>query len=257
MTFKIATWNVNSLKVRLGHVLDWIKENKPDVLALQEIKLQDIDFPEEEIAAAGYNVVFSGQKTYNGVAILSKNVATDPVTDLDGLDDPQRRVLGATIDGLRIIDLYVPNGQSVDSDKYIYKLDWLQHLHETLQSEMSKNPNLIILGDFNIAPEDKDVHEPALWEGKVLCSDKERAALRGIVDIGFADCFRLFEQDEKVFSWWDYRMNEFRRKRGLRIDLIFASHALKEKCIKCYVDIGPRKLERPSDHAPVVAEFEL
>lgn len=257
MPFKIATWNVNSLRVRLPHVLEWLTEHRPDVLVLQETKLPDSDFPVDEIKHAGYEVCYSGQKTYNGTAILSRSPCTDLVTDIPGLNDPQRRVLGATVNGIRIFNLYVPNGESVGSEKYAYKLSWLHHLRVFLEEELKKHPKLIILGDFNIAPDPEDVHDPIEWEGKVLCSDKERAALKAIVDLGFVDSFRLHAQPEKSFSWWDYRMNAFKRNRGLRIDHIFVSQALSTKCERCYIDKSPRALERPSDHAPVVAEFGL
>jgi exodeoxyribonuclease-3 len=255
MSFKVATWNVNSLRVRLPHVLDWLAAEKPDVLVLQETKLIDADFPAEAIQQAGYHVVYSGQKTYNGVAIISRIAGTDSVMDLPGLDDYQRRVLALTIGDMRILNLYVPNGESVGSDKYAYKLGWLQQLAAFVASERKAHPNMIILGDFNIAPEDRDVHDPAEWEGKVLCSDPERDALKVVLDMGFVDCFRLEEQPEKAFSWWDYRMNAFKRNRGLRIDLILVSEALVPRYLKCYIDKTPRGLERPSDHTPVIVEF--
>lgn len=257
MSFKIATWNVNSLRVRLPHVLQWLADHKPDVLALQETKLPDTDFPVNEIQQAGYNVYYNGQKTYNGAAIISRDSCIDLVMDIQGLNDPQRRVLGGTVNGIRIVDLYVPNGESVESEKYVYKLNWLHYLRIFLEGELKKYPNLIILGDFNIAPEPQDVHDPIEWEGKVLFSDKERAALKALLDLGFVDAFRLHKQPEKSFSWWDYRMNAFKRNRGLRIDHIFASQALAAKCDRCYIDKLPRALERPSDHAPVVAEFSV
>lgn len=256
MSFKIATWNVNSLRVRLPHVLDWLAVVKPDVLALQETKIPDADFSVEEIQQAGYQVVFSGQRTYNGMAIISREVAKDIITDLPGMDDPQRRVLAATIGQYRIINLYVPNGESVGSEKYQYKLAWLIKLNAFLQEELKKHPKIIVLGDFNIAPEGRDVHDPLQWVGKVLCSEPERAALQGIIQLGFSDCFRLIEQPEKSFSWWDYRMNAFKRNLGLRIDHILASKALALKCRNCSIDKVPRGLERPSDHTPVIAEFD-
>lgn len=255
MPFKIATWNVNSLKVRLPHVLEWLEAVKPDVLALQETKQQDADFPVDAIKAAGYEVVFSGQKTYNGVAILSRKPMLDVVTDIAGLEDPQRRVLGVTIGDMRIINLYIPNGESIVSAKYGYKLNWLEKLTAVLQEEIRKYPNLIILGDFNIAPDDRDVHDPIAWMDQVLCSVPEREAFQGLLKLGFSDCFRLQEQAEKSFSWWDYRMNAFKRGRGMRIDLILSSPALTSKCIQCIIDETPRTWERPSDHTPVIAEF--
>jgi len=253
---KIATWNVNSLRVRLEHVCDWLNQNKPDVLALQEIKLSNDIFPYEAIAQSGYQSIANGQKTYNGVAILSRNEALDPVYEIPDFEDPQRRVLAATIGDYRIIDLYVPNGQSVGSDKYQYKLKWLAALYEFLQTQLSMYANLVVLGDFNIAPDDRDVHDPVAWQGNVLVSDDERAALQQILDLGLVDTFRCFEQAENVFSWWDYRSAAFRRKRGLRIDLVLASKSLAGRCLTCEVDSEPRTLERPSDHAPVIAVFD-
>lgn len=255
--FKIATWNVNSLRVRLPHVLTWLATAKPDVLALQETKLQDADFPFAEIEQAGYHVVASGQKTYNGVAVLSRTKITDVITDIPILEDPQRRVLCVTVGNFRILNLYIPNGESVDSDKYQYKLNWLHHLDLFLKQELVKSSKMIILGDFNIAPAQIDVHDPALWEGHVLFSARERQAFQNMLDVGFVDCFRLLHPDEKVFSWWDYRMNAFKRKMGLRIDHILASKSLAASCRDCIVDAEPRGWERPSDHAPVVAEFNL
>ena len=252
---RIASWNVNSLKVRLPQVLDWLAANAPDVLGLQETKLVDEAFPVDAIRAAGYEVSFSGQPTYNGVALLSRAPPADVITGLDGLDDPQRRVLGATIDGVRVLNLYVPNGQEVGSDKYAYKLGWLARLHAHLEAELARHPRIIVMGDFNIAPDDRDVHDPREWAGKVLCSEPERAALRRILELGLVDTFRLFEQPEGVYSWWDYRAAGFRRNRGLRIDLVLASAALAGTCNRSWVDIEPRRNERPSDHAPAVAAF--
>ncbi|HLB57817.1 MAG TPA: exodeoxyribonuclease III, partial [Gammaproteobacteria bacterium] len=242
---KIATWNVNSLRVRLPHVLNWLISEKPDVLALQETKLPDADFPIDTIKEAGYDVVFSGQRTYNGMAILSKSPAADIIADLPELEDPQRRVLGVTLDDIRIINLYIPNGESVTSDKYRYKLQWLQKLDLFLKKELRTHSKIIILGDFNIAPADIDVHDPELWKGQVLFSEPERAAFQTILKIGFVDCFRLHTPQEKLFSWWDYRMNAFKRNRGLRIDHILASTALASQCTHCYIDKAPRALERP------------
>jgi len=251
----IATWNVNSLRVRLPQVLDWLAAHQPDVLALQETKLNDPEFPVEALAMAGYQVVYAGQKTYNGVAILAREPLQEVVTDLPGLDDSQRRVLAATVGEVRVLNLYVPNGQAVGSDKYRYKLDWLDHLHGFLGEELQRHPQLVVLGDFNIAPEDRDVHDPTLWAGKVLCSEPERAAFRRLLETGLVDTFRQFEQPAETFSWWDYRAAGFRRNRGLRIDHILASQGLAARCRSCTVDRAPRKLERPSDHAPVVAVF--
>ena len=252
---KISTWNVNSLRVRIEHVCDWLQNNQPDVLVLQEIKLTNDLFPYDEIAACGYQAVANGQKTYNGVAILSRIEAADPVFELPDFEDEQRRVLAATVGEYRVIDLYVPNGQTVDSDKYVYKLNWLAALHDFLQEQLSTYPNVVVLGDFNIAPDDRDVHDPEGWQGNVLVSDAEREALTKILDLGMVDVFRQFERAENTFSWWDYRAAAFRRNRGLRIDLILADKNLAENCLSCAVDIEPRTLERPSDHAPVSAVF--
>ena len=254
---KIASWNVNSLKVRLGHVLDWLAAEKPDVFALQETKTVDENFPVEQIEAAGYRAAFAGQKTYNGVATLSLAPGEEIATELPGLDDPQRRILASTIDGVRVLNVYVPNGQEVGSDKYAYKLDWLEKLRGYVAAELSRHPRLVVLGDFNIAPEDRDVHDPEAWRGKVLCSDPERAALGALLELGLSDLFRLFDQEERLFSWWDYRMLGFRRNHGLRIDLILGSQSLAEACTSCSIDKEPRRRERPSDHTPVVAEFDL
>jgi exodeoxyribonuclease-3 len=251
---KLVTWNVNSLKVRLPQVLDWLAAHQPDVLCLQETKLEDVNFPAAEIVAAGYQVLFSGQKTYNGVAILSKTPATDAVVAIPGFVDVQKRVLAATIAGVRVINLYIPNGQSVDSDKYQYKLGWLEALTAWLADELARHPKLALLGDFNIAPEERDVYDPKAWEGQVLFSQPEREAFRQLISLGLTDSFRLFDQPEKIYSWWDYRMNAFRRNMGLRIDHILLSEALAQTCIACTIDKEMRKLERPSDHAPVVAE---
>ncbi|OGT61027.1 MAG: exodeoxyribonuclease III [Gammaproteobacteria bacterium RIFCSPHIGHO2_12_FULL_45_12] len=256
-TFTIATWNVNSLRVRLPHVLKWLSVIKPDVLALQEIKMPDSDFPVACINQAGYQVIYSGQRTYNGVAILSRAAASQVITDLPGLNDPQRRVLGATINGLRILNLYVPNGESVTSDKYQYKLGWIKQLDVLLKAELQAHHNVLVLGDFNIAPAERDVHDATAWEGHVLFTQPERQAFQSILRLGFKDCFREQHREEAGFSWWDYRMNAFKRHLGMRIDHILASEALYTHCIKAYVDQDPRAWERPSDHAPVIAEFNL
>jgi exodeoxyribonuclease-3 len=252
---KLATWNVNSLKVRLPQVLDWLKGHAPDALCLQETKTEDPNFPRAEIEAAGYVPLHSGQKTYNGVAILAASPAADPVTAIPGFDDPQKRVLAATVGGARVINLYVPNGESVGSDKYRYKLAWLEALTAWLREELARHPRLAVLGDFNIAPEAQDVHDPKLWEGQVLFSEPERAAFGALLGLGLKDAFRLFPQPEKSFTWWDYRMNAFRRNLGLRIDHILLSPALAAACTACAIDREPRKAERPSDHVPVVAEI--
>ena len=254
---KIATWNVNSIRVRLPQVLDWAEKNRPDLLCLQETKLPDADFPADDIKQAGYQVVFSGQKTYNGVAIMSRISAKNIVVDLPKLDDPQRRVLGADYGDLRILNLYVPNGQSVGSDKYAYKLAWLEKLKAYVAAQLKEYPNFIALGDFNIAPTDEDVHDPEAWRGSVLCSDAERAAFKKLLDLGLKDSYRLFEQEPGTFSWWDYRAAAFRRNMGLRIDHILCSKAVSKLCAACYIDKTPRGWERPSDHAPVVAEISL
>jgi exodeoxyribonuclease III len=253
---RIDSWNVNSLKVRLPQVLDWLAANEPDVLGLQETKVIDAAFPVEAIRELGYEVSFSGQPTYNGVALLSRAPQTEVITGLDGLEDPQRRVLGATISGVRVLNLYVPNGKEVGSDKYAYKLGWLDALHAQLRAEIERYPHVVVMGDFNIAPDDRDVHDPAAWAGKVLCSEPERAALQRILALGFVDTFRLFEQPAAAFSWWDYRMAGFRRNHGLRIDLVLSSQALAPACTGAWIDIEPRRNERPSDHAPVGAAFD-
>ena len=252
---QIATWNVNSLKVRLPHLLQWLADNPVDVLCLQETKLTDDKFPVAEINAAGYQVVFSGQKTYNGVAILAKLPLTSVVINNPRFDDPQQRILAATVDGARIICAYVPNGQAVGSDKFDYKLAWLAALRDWLADEVAAHASegLAILGDYNIAPDDRDVHDPAEWAGALHCSSQERAALGALTALGLSDAFRLFEQPEKTFSWWDYRQLAFRRNRGLRIDHILLSKALAARCTACTIDRGPRKWEQPSDHAPVIA----
>lgn len=254
---KLATWNVNSLKVRLPQVLDWSGKHRPDVLCLQETKLQNDQFPAVEIRAAGYEPLANGQKTYNGVAILARAAAADVVTAIPGFPDEQRRVLAATVGGVRVICAYVPNGESVESDKYQYKLKWLAAFSGWLKAELAQHPRLAVLGDYNIAPEDRDVHDPAAWEGKVLFSKPEREALSRLIGLGLKDAFRLFEQPERSFTWWDYRMSAFRRKMGLRIDHILLSEELAKVCTACTIDIEPRKNERPSDHALVIAELNL
>jgi exodeoxyribonuclease III len=252
---RLATWNVNSLKVRLAHVLDWLAANPVDVLCLQETKQPDSDFPQAALQAAGYHSIFSGQKTYNGVAILSREPTGEVQMGIPDHADEQKRVIAATINGVRIICVYVPNGQSIDSDKYQYKLSWLTALHDWLQQELKHHPKLVLLGDCNIAPEDRDVHDPKVWEGNVLVSEPERAKFRSLEQLGLRDTFRLFEQAEKSFTWWDYRMMAFRRNHGLRIDHILISEPLVAQCKSCVIDKAPRKLERPSDHTPVVVEL--
>jgi exodeoxyribonuclease-3 len=251
---KIATWNVNSLKVRLPHVLEWLKTNEPDVLCLQETKLTDENFPIEPIRSAGYDALYSGQKTYNGVSILSRHPFSERVDGIPGFEDEQKRVLSATVNGIRVVCAYVPNGESLDSAKFPYKLKWLDAFSNWLKEELVQYSHLAVLGDYNIAPEDRDVHDPKAWEGSVLVSPEERAVFSRMLKLGFKDSFRLFDQEDKAFTWWDYRMNAFRRNMGLRIDHILLSDALAAKCISCNIDRLPRKLERPSDHAPVIAE---
>ena len=254
---KIATWNVNSLKVRLPHVLDWLAVARPDALCLQETKTEDTGFPFAELEAAGYQALHNGQKTYNGVAILARSAPADVARDLPGFDDPQKRLIAATVDGVRLVCAYMPNGQEVGADKYRYKLQWLAALRDWLRGELARHPRLALLGDFNIAPEDRDVHDPEAWREKILCSTPERAAFRDFLDLGLADAFRLFAQPEKSYSWWDYRMMAFRRNIGLRIDHVLLSPELAKTCRACTIDKAPRKLERPSDHAPVIAELAV
>ena len=254
---KLATWNVNSLKVRLPQVVDWTGKHRPDVLCLQETKLQNDQFPAVEIRAAGYEPVANGQKTYNGVCIVSLGPPSETITEIPGLEDPQKRVLAATIGGIRIINAYVPNGESVESDKYQYKLRWLAAFRDWIKAELARHPRLAVLGDFNVAPENRDVYDPKAWEGQVLFSAPERDAFSSLLAAGFKDAFRLFEQPERSFTWWDYRMSAFRRKMGLRIDHILLSEELAKACTSCTIDIEPRKNERPSDHAPVIAELNL
>jgi exodeoxyribonuclease-3 len=253
---KIASWNVNSLNVRLPHLSSWLGTAAPDVVALQETKLEDSKFPADAIAALGYRSVFSGQKTYNGVAILARSEPRDVVREIAGLDDPQRRILAATVDGVRIVNLYVVNGQQVGSEKFSYKLDWLGKVRDFLHEEMQRHPHTVVLGDFNIAPEDRDVHDPAAWHEQILCSTPERGALKSMLDLGLHDTFRMFEHDGGHYSWWDYRQGGFRRNLGLRIDLILASAALRERCRAAAIDRVPRTWERPSDHAPVLLQLE-
>ena len=255
---KAASWNVNSLRVRLEQVLEWLAEEQVDILGLQETKLPDESFPEDELEAAGYRVIFSGQPSYNGVALLTRQAATDVLTNLPGMDhDPQRRFIAATVDDMRILNLYVPNGQAPGSDKFEYKMKWLACLQAELAKAIKTHEKVLVMGDFNIAPADADVHDPALWQGKIHCSEPERAALRELFSLGLKDSFRLFEQEPGLYSWWDYRMAAFRRNRGLRIDLILVSEPLANHCVGSFIDREPRTTERPSDHAPVIAEFDL
>ena len=249
---KLATWNVNSLNVRLPHVLDWLRDNPIDVLCLQETKQEDSKFPYAELAAAGYKAIHAGQKTYNGVAILSRYEMTDIERGIFNFEDEQQRVISATINGIRIVCVYIVNGQAVDSDKYVYKMRWLNALTIWLEQELKKYPNLVLLGDYNIAPDDRDCHDPAAWLGQILVSPREREAFEKLTALGLHDSFRLFNTEGKNFTWWDYRMMGFRRNFGMRIDHILVSDALKAKCESCVIDKVPRKLERPSDHTPVI-----
>ena len=252
---KLAAWNVNSLKVRLPHLTDWLAKAQPDIVCLQELKLEDAKFPRAEIEAAGYQAAFAGQKTYNGVAILARTGLSEVSIGIPGFADEQKRVIAATVAGVRSVCVYCPNGQAVGSEKYDYKLRWFAALKEYVAAEMARYPQVAVAGDFNVAPEDRDVHDPKAWEGQVHVSEPERAALRALIGLGLKDSFRLFEQPEKSYSWWDYRMMGFRRNAGLRIDHILVSPDLARRCIASAIDKEPRKLERPSDHAPVLAEF--
>ncbi len=250
---KLVTWNVNSLNVRLPHVIDWLKEHQPDALCLQELKLEDIKFPLAAIEEAGYNAVFDGQKTYNGVAILSRSRPEDVTKGMVEFPDEQKRVIAATIDGVRVVCVYIPNGQSIDSDKYQYKLKWLDGLVQYMTRTIRDYGDVALLGDYNIAPDDRDVYDPKAWEGQVLCSDAERAAYQRILALGMQDSFRLFDQPEKSYTWWDYRMNGFKRNLGMRIDHVLLTAGLASQCAGVNIDLVPRKLERPSDHTPVAA----
>jgi exodeoxyribonuclease-3 len=252
---KLATWNVNSLKVRLPQLLTWLAREQPDVVCLQETKLEDHGFPRQEIEAAGYHVCFAGQKTYNGVALLARERPTEIVVGNPLHPDEQKRLLTATIRGICVVCAYVPNGQAVGSDKYAYKLEWLDGLARWVSERLTANPQLVVAGDFNIAPDDQDVYDPAAWAGQILCSDPERAAFRSLLGLGLKDSFRLFDQPAKSFSWWDYRMLGFQKNRGLRIDHILLSETLTVRCKAARISREVRKLERPSDHAPVIAEL--
>jgi exodeoxyribonuclease III len=252
---KLASWNVNSLNVRLPRLLDWLAANQPDAIGLQETKLEDPRFPTMELAAAGYQSVFSGQRTYNGVAILSRLPAADVQADMPQFPDDHKRVLTASVNDIRFVCFYVPNGQSIESDKYQYKLRWLAAATAYVRDELARHPRLAVVGDMNIAPEDRDVHDPLLWRGQVLCTDAERAAFRDWLALGMKDAFRLFDQPEKTFSWWDYRQLAFPKNRGLRIDHILLSPDLAASCTSCRIDRQARKGAKPSDHAPVIAEI--
>ena len=255
---RIASWNVNSLNVRLPQLVRWLEHDDaraPDVLALQELKLEEGRFPRAELEALGYQALVSGQKTYNGVALLARTLPADPVADLPGYDDPQRRVLAATVDGVRIVNFYVVNGQSVGSEKFEYKMAWLEAAREFLAAQLAQYPKLVVLGDFNIAPDDRDVHDPVAWHERILCSTPEREALGRLLALGLHDTFRMFEEAAGHFSWWDYRQAAFRRNLGLRIDLVLVSDALRAHCTGAGIDPVPRTWERPSDHAPVWLEL--
>lgn len=254
---KVATWNVNSLRVRLGHVIAWLKREQPDVLALQETKLKDEDFPLHEIEALGYRAAFNGQPSYNGVAVLARGPVETVAHEIPGFLDPQKRVLVANVGVLRLWNVYVPNGQTVDSEPYRYKLEWLGALRAALAQELQRVPRVLVTGDFNIAPEDRDVHDPVAWQGHVMVSAAERAAYAELVKLGLHDLYRGFEQPERGYSWWDYRAGSFRRDRGLRIDLVLGSGPLARACTAVRIDREPRGWERPSDHAPVIAHFSI
>ena len=254
---QLATWNVNSLKVRLGHVQDWLRSNPVDVLCLQELKLTDENFPITELAALGYTSHFTGQKTYNGVALVTRVPTTDVICNIPGHDDAQARLITGTLGDIRVIGAYVVNGQAVDSPKFGYKMGWLEALRAFVAQEIKKHPKLVLMGDFNIAPDDRDVHDPALWAGQVLCTPQERAHFADLLSLGLHDSFRLFEQPPKIYSWWDYRQLGFQKNRGLRIDHILVSDALKPLVRSSIVDKPTRKNERPSDHAPVIAELDM
>jgi exodeoxyribonuclease-3 len=252
---KLATWNVNSLAVRLPQVLDWLATNPVDVLALQELKLTDDKFPFEALGQAGYSAHCFGQKTYNGVALLSRTPATDVARNIPGFDDEMARVISGTVDGIRVVGVYVPNGQAPGSDKFEYKMEWLTALRRWIKDTLVTHPNLVLMGDFNITFDDADVWDPVGMRDQIHCTDEERYHLRALSAMGLVDSHRLFAQPPKSYSWWDYRDFGFRRNRGLRIDHILVSQALKDRVRSCVIDTTPRKNERPSDHAPVVLEI--
>jgi len=250
---RLATWNVNSLAVRLPQLLDWLAANPVDALVLQETKLTDDKFPVAELQAAGYAVAFHGQKTYNGVALLSRGAAAEGLLkNIPGFADEQARVITGTVAGVRVIGGYFPNGQAPDSDKFVYKMAWLEALRGFVQSELAAHPRLVLMGDFNIAPEDRDAYDPVALAGTIHLTPEERAHFQALLGLGLVDAFRLFEQPPKSYSWWDYRMLAFRKNQGLRIDHILVSDALKPAVAACAIDKDPRRNERPSDHAPVV-----
>jgi exodeoxyribonuclease-3 len=249
---KIATWNVNSLSVRLPQVLDWLAANPTDVLALQELKLTDDKFPVAAFTEAGYQAHWFGQKTYNGVALISRSEGVEVVKNIPGFEDDMSRVIAATYGDVRVIGAYFPNGQAPDSDKFVYKMRWLDALRDWVKDEMTRHPNLVLLGDYNITFDALDMWDPIALAGTIHCTDAEREKLQALIDLGLTDSFRLFEQPEKSYSWWDYREFAFRRNRGLRIDHILISQTLKARATACVIDRAPRKNERPSDHAPVL-----
>ncbi|WP_395702356.1 exodeoxyribonuclease III [Aquabacterium sp.] len=252
---KLATWNVNSLSVRLPQLLAWLAAEQPDAIVLQETKLTDDKFPQAELAAAGWQCAWFGQRTYNGVALLSRLPAEGLVKNIPGFDDDQARVITGTVAGVRVVGGYFPNGQAPGTDKFAYKMRWLEALRDWLRGELAAHPKLVLLGDFNIAPEDRDVYDPVAWAGQIHCTDEERAHFRALLGLGLSDAFRLFEQPPKSWSWWDYRNLAFRKNQGLRIDHILVSEALKAGTSACRIDKAPRKNERPSDHAPVLVEL--
>ena len=253
---KLATWNVNSLSVRLPQLLDWLAANPVDAIVLQETKLTDDKFPQAEIAAAGYRASWFGQKTYNGVALLSRHPASDVVRNIPGLDDGQARVIAGTIDGIRVIGAYFPNGQAPGTDKFAYKMRWLDALRSWVRTEVAAHDRLVLMGDFNIAPDDRDVFDPVAWAGQIHCTDEERAHFQALVELGLCDAFRQFEQPPRSWSWWDYRNLAFRKNQGLRIDIILASPALQPRLRSCVIDKPTRRNERPSDHAPVIVDID-
>lgn len=253
----VATWNVNSIKARLDHVLQWCTQAAPDVLALQETKTVDAAFPHEALAPLGYVRTICGQPSYNGVAILSRSAPREIITALPDFADEQRRVLGVALDDFFLLNLYVPNGSTVGSEKYLYKLAWLDALLAWLPALLQAHPRLLVVGDFNIAPDDRDVYDPEAWRDQVLCSEPERARLRALADLGLRDVFRDFESDAGHYTWWDYRAGAFRRNHGLRIDLSWASPALLPHCRGISIDRTPRKWEKPSDHVPVVTQLDF
>ena len=254
---KLATWNVNSLAVRLPQLLDWLGQQLPDVLVLQETKLTDDKFPHAEITAAGWHSLWFGQKTYNGVALLARNAPVDVVKNIPGFDDPQARVIAATVGDVRVVGAYFPNGQAPGSEKFAYKMAWLDALRAWVADELERHPKLVLLGDFNIAPDDRDVYDPVAWAGQIHCTPEERAHFQALLGLGLVDAFRMFEQPPRTWSWWDYRNLAFRKNQGLRIDIILVSHALQPQVTACSVDKLPRKNERPSDHAPVLATLNV